>query len=139
MGSISHTDEVVAAVVALSPLMHAVGVDVDENEPLDDAAMVELVCRPDELIQANDPSQAANLQHGKLLFVIKEAIHKLVLAYDADMPGGFMMSGSRLPLHGGLQRRTRLSAVAGDCGKLKITGRFAEVGNLYVALALSRF
>ncbi len=139
VGSISHTNKVVAAVVAFSPPVRGIGIDLEENEPLQDAAMVELVCRPDELILGSDPSQAANLQRGKLLFVIKEAVYKLCwpvmrtflefhdVSVMVDIPAGTFSAE--------LVNR-RLPAIAGH---RLITGRFAEVRNLYVALAVSRF
>lgn len=77
IGSISHTDDIAAAIVAHSPPIRGLGLDLDGNEPLDDAAMVQLVCRPEELFPDRDPSHPANLQRGKLLFVVKEAVYKL--------------------------------------------------------------
>src|SRR5262249_35720043 len=77
VGSISHTDNTAAPTVAESPPIEALGLDVEGDEPLDNASMVKLVCRREELVPGFDPSDAANLRRGKLLFVVKEAIYKL--------------------------------------------------------------
>jgi len=76
VGSISHTDEFAAAVVAHSPPIRGIGIDLEKDGPLDDPAMVRIICRPEELHAAHDPSHPANLERGKLLFVAKEAVYK---------------------------------------------------------------
>ena len=77
VGSISHTDEVAAAVVARSPPVRGIGLDIEGGDPLDDATMVRLVCRPEELVPGCDFAHPSSLRRGKLLFVVKEAVYKL--------------------------------------------------------------
>jgi 4'-phosphopantetheinyl transferase EntD len=76
VGSISHTDELAAAIVARQPRVRGLGLDLEADDPLDDAMMVQLVCRPEELA-SGDPSHPANLRRGKFLFTIKQAVYKL--------------------------------------------------------------
>jgi 4'-phosphopantetheinyl transferase EntD len=52
-GSIAHTNEIAAAVVARSDAGAALGLDIEGDAPLDDATMVQIVCRPEELVSAN--------------------------------------------------------------------------------------
>ncbi len=77
VGSISHTDRLAAAVVATDPPVAGLGLDIEDDLPLDEAEMVGLVCRADELADALRPSAPEHLLRGKLLFVIKEAVYKL--------------------------------------------------------------
>ena len=77
VGSISHTDEVAAAVVARSPPVCGVGLDIEGGDPLDNATMVRLVCRPEELVPGCDFAHPSSLRRGKLVFVVKEAVYKL--------------------------------------------------------------
>ncbi len=76
VGSISHTDEIAAAVVAYGPPVGGIGIDLESDGPLDDPAMLPIICRPEELHAAHDPFHPANLERGKLLFVAKEAVYK---------------------------------------------------------------
>jgi 4'-phosphopantetheinyl transferase EntD len=77
VGSISHTDAIAAAVVARSPPVTGLGLDFENDEPLDDATMVRLVCRREELVPGCDSAHPESLRRGKLLFVVKEAVYKL--------------------------------------------------------------
>jgi|SRR5690606_32973685 len=77
VGSISHTARVAAAVVASDPPVAGLGLDVEDDNPLDDVGTVGLICRPDEMPAAQAPSEAEKLLWGKLVFVVKEAVYKL--------------------------------------------------------------
>jgi 4'-phosphopantetheinyl transferase EntD len=81
-GSISHTDTVAAAVVSRNPTVLGLGLDLEKDEPLDDEGMVRLICRPEELLAGGDPAHSDNLEHGKLLFVLKESVYKACRAID---------------------------------------------------------
>jgi hypothetical protein len=63
-GSISHTNDLAATIMAQSPPIRGLGLDIEGDEPLDDATMVELVCRPEELVPDCGPSHPANLRRG---------------------------------------------------------------------------
>lgn len=76
LGSISHTDRFAAAIVSNNASLLALGLDVEGDEPFEDGIAVGLVSRPEELRPGLDPSHHSNLERGKLLFVIKEAIYK---------------------------------------------------------------
>ncbi len=78
LGSISHTDEVAAAVVVHAGAVSGVGFDLEGDEPLDNEEMMRIVCRPEELMEGFDASDPVNLRRGKRLFVIKEAVYKLL-------------------------------------------------------------
>ncbi len=139
VGSICHTDTVAAAIVAPSPPMRGIGVDLEGNGPLDDVTMVDLVCRPEELVAACDPLDDVNLHRGKLIFVIKEAVFKLYWPVTHTFLEFHDVSVA-VDMHTG-----RFSAelvdrrLPGLAGQRSMTGRFAEAGDFYVALAGSRF
>lgn len=135
VGSIAHTNEIAAAVVAPSSAVRGLGLDVETSDPLDSVGMLQLVCRPDELIAAHDASTGENLQRGKLIFAIKEAVYKLYspltgaflefhdLAVSLDEPAGMFLAHLADP-----QRPPVANARS-------ITGVFARAGGLIVALA----
>jgi 4'-phosphopantetheinyl transferase EntD len=138
VGSISHTDNIVAAVVARDPPIGGVGLDLEDDEPFDDPALVRLVCRPEELGPASDPSDPANRQRGKLLFVVKEAVYKL---YQP-------LAGAFLDFH---DVRVTLDEAAGVfwaeltgarpreiAGRRAMIGGFVRTENLCIALAWLR-
>lgn len=75
-GSISHTDKFAAAIVAKSPPVHSIGLDIEENAPFEDGAMVEIVCRPEELLGGRNVADPENMRRAKLLFCMKEAVYK---------------------------------------------------------------
>ena len=77
VGSITHTNAIAAAIVARGPAVRGLGLDLETDDPFDDAVMATIVCRPEELLPGLDPSDPRNLQRGKLIFVIKEAAYKL--------------------------------------------------------------
>ena len=77
IGSISHTDYFAAAVLAKNPPFSGLGIDIEDDAPLDDANMVQLVCRLEEMLDDSNPADPDNLIRGKLLFVVKESIYKL--------------------------------------------------------------
>ncbi len=134
VGSISHTDEVAAAVVARSPPVYGIGLDIEGDGQLDDATMVRIVCRPEELVPGCNPSHTGNLRHGKLLFVLKEAVYKLY----------WPLTGTFLDFH---DLRVTLEEAAGTfraelvdpqlpavAGTRAITGRFARAEGFVIAL-----
>jgi len=77
VGSISHTDRLAAAVLARTPPVRGLGLDIEDDLPLDDARMVRLICRTDEYLPGYEADDPAHLLYGKLLFVVKEAVYKL--------------------------------------------------------------
>lgn len=77
VGSITHTSQIAAAIVARSEHVRGVGLDLETDDPFDGAEIVRIICRPEELLPGRDPSDPANLERTKLLFVIKEAVYKL--------------------------------------------------------------
>lgn len=77
VGSITHTRRIAAAIVVRSPPVAGIGLDIEDASGVDDAGMVRLICRPEEDLQGADPADPARLRHGKLVFVIKEAVYKV--------------------------------------------------------------
>jgi enterobactin synthetase component D / holo-[acyl-carrier protein] synthase len=138
VGSITHTSEIAAAIVARSPQVRGLGLDLETDEPFDDASMVNVVCRPGELTAERDPSDPANLARGKLIFVIKEAAYKLYRPLsDAFLEFhdlGVLLDKSANAFRAELVNPQR-PAVAGS---RNITGVFAEAEGLYIALASLR-
>lgn len=75
-GSISHTDQIVGAIVSRNQKIQGLGFDIEDDTPLDGPEMLHLVCRPDELMPRFDTDYALSLKRGKLIFVAKEAVYK---------------------------------------------------------------
>ncbi len=74
VGSITHTDAWAAAVVADDRRALSLGLDLEDDAPLD-AATCDLVCSGDQTaIESNPPPERLRL--GKLVFTIKEAVYK---------------------------------------------------------------
>ena len=97
--------------------------------------MVELICRPEELVAGTLPSEPVNLQRGKLLFVIKEAVYKL----------HWPIARTFLEFHEvhvtiDFAKRTFSAHIVGqrlppNASNKPITGHFTKIESLYVALA----
>jgi enterobactin synthetase component D / holo-[acyl-carrier protein] synthase len=71
IGSISHSDQLCAAIGARSSSYWGVGLDLETDSPLEDEALRRLICRPEEGAIAWAGGDVV-----KLLFVIKEAVFK---------------------------------------------------------------
>jgi 4'-phosphopantetheinyl transferase EntD len=134
-GSISHTNDLAAAIVAQSPPIRGLGLDIEGDEPLDDATMVELVCRPEELVPDCGPSQPANLRRGKLLFVVKEAVYKLYRPL-ADVFLDFQDVNITLDeATGGFRAELVNPQLLGVAGARAVNGSFTQAEGLFIALA----
>lgn len=136
VGSISHTDEVAAAVVTRSPPVRGIGLDLEGDAPLDDATMVRLVCRPEELVSGFDPDYPANLRRGKLLFVVKEAVYKLYRPLTDTFLDFHDLRVTFDEAAGAFRAELvdqRLPAVA---GVREVAGRFAQEAGFVTALAV---
>ena len=133
-GSIAHTQDVAAAIVVRNPEETGIGLDVEDDDPLD-SEVSEIVCRREEIEDDLNARQASALQYGKLLFVIKEATYKLfwpstnvflefhsirvsIDAYDATFSAEIFGDSDRPALWSHLA-----------------VGRYASVEGLYAALA----
>lgn len=131
VGSIAHTETFAAAVVADDRVTRAVGLDVEDDSPLDDATS-ELVCRPDE-IPPSLPASLPRLRFAKLLFAIKEAVYKchwpveraFLEFEDVHVAVDFAAEGFR----------ARVATAKAGRNEV-IEGVFANAGGLFVALAV---
>jgi 4'-phosphopantetheinyl transferase EntD len=74
-GSITHTDDLAAAVAARTGDVRAIGLDVEDDAPLE-TTLTGVVCRPDELAAAA-AAGPPELDAAKRLLVCKEAFIKL--------------------------------------------------------------
>jgi 4'-phosphopantetheinyl transferase EntD len=135
VGSITHTGDIAAAVVSRSPPVRGLGLDVENDEPLEDAGMVAMVCRPEELLPGRHASHPSNRERAKLLFVVKEAVYKLY----RPLNGAFLdFHDVRVILdesNGAFRAELvepRLPPVA---GRRMMDGSFARIEGLFVALA----
>lgn len=133
VGSISHTNEMAAAIVVRSPPCAGVGLDIDDACGIDNANLLELICRPEEDLGGRGAGDAARLHHGKLLFVIKEAVYKL----HRPLGGAFLeFHDVRVTLYD----TDRFVAELVDADKrgragTPITGRFACGADWFAAIA----
>lgn len=75
IGSITHSGEIVVAVSASSNFCRGIGIDVEENDPLD-RTLVDMICRREEQNVAG--LATLGIDHAKLRFVAKEAFYKAV-------------------------------------------------------------
>ena len=76
VGSITHTHDVCAAVVAHDHCVAGLGLDMESAEPLD-PSLVPLVCLEPELRQRVSVEAPLRADLPKILFVIKESVYKL--------------------------------------------------------------
>jgi enterobactin synthetase component D / holo-[acyl-carrier protein] synthase len=134
-GSISHTNEIAAAVVAQKPQILGVGLDVEHDGPLRDGAVNEIVCRPEELDLHRESVDPVNLRRGKLLFAIKEALYKLYWPL-AGAAADFHDFGVAFDEERGIFRAELLNLrLPPAAGTRRFRGRFARAGGLVIALA----
>lgn len=135
VGSIAHTNEIAAAVAARNDGVEGIGLDLEADEPLDNATMVRLVCRPEELIDPGDAGAPSNLHRGKLIFVIKEAIYKLY----RPLSGAFLefhdLTVSLDDTAGTFRAELVNSERPAMGGARAVNGVFAKAQGLVVALA----
>jgi len=75
VGSISHTDRWCVAVVARSNEVQAVGVDVEEDHPLD-RSLLRMICTEAERRRLSCKPDAVALMEAKRIFSAKEAVFK---------------------------------------------------------------
>jgi 4'-phosphopantetheinyl transferase EntD len=73
VGSISHCDHLCAAIVGRSAAYLGLGIDIDDDTPLEDG-LRDIICRPDERRIVAENGLSAD--GAKLLFVVKEAVFK---------------------------------------------------------------
>ncbi|HZK89405.1 MAG TPA: 4'-phosphopantetheinyl transferase superfamily protein [Stellaceae bacterium] len=133
-GSISHTNEIVAAVVAHDPPVGGVGLDLEADEPLNSEAVMEVVCRPEELVPGHRIGTPINLRRGKLLFVVKEAIYKLYWPLTGAFADFHDFSVTLDETRGLFQAElvnARLPLVA---GRRTVAGGFAQSPGIFIAL-----
>jgi 4'-phosphopantetheinyl transferase EntD len=76
VGSLSHDAEVAVAAIASSRNFSAIGIDVEPAEPLK-AELLDMVATPNER-----QATGRDLNLGRLLFCIKEAVYKAVYPLD---------------------------------------------------------
>ena len=75
VGSISHTDRWCVAVVARSTKVQALGVDVEDNRPLD-RSLLRMICTEAERRRLSCKPDAVALMEAKRIFSVKEAVFK---------------------------------------------------------------
>ena len=74
-GTISHSPSACAAIVARTSIIAAIGLDIEDDAPLDDG-IVPLVCREADLDDRPVIERALGADLPKLVFVVKEAFYK---------------------------------------------------------------
>lgn len=87
VGSISHTQDLIAAVVARRQKVLAVGIDVEYRRRAFPVAMLEQICVAEELSRLNTLSQVERELQAFLLFSAKESFYKAVYSATGYAPG----------------------------------------------------
>jgi 4'-phosphopantetheinyl transferase EntD len=77
VGSITHCDGLVAAVVAQADRIEGIGLDIEPAIPLP-GDLIPLICLPEELTSIASISAPSSANWPKVLFSAKESIHKCV-------------------------------------------------------------
>jgi 4'-phosphopantetheinyl transferase EntD len=131
-GSISHTQDIAAAIVVRSSGDAWPGLDLEADDPLDDLDVVRVICRDDELASVSDLSQ---LDYGKLLFVVKEAAYKSFWPLEQRFLEFQSVRVSIDRAAATFSAEILDDADRSTAGSHVITGRYAEVEGLYAALA----
>jgi len=135
-GSISHAMEVAAAIVVRNSPVGSIGLDLEEDGPLDDAGVAEVVCRPDELADLPAGLALSSLQYGKLLFVIKEAAYKLFWPLR-----NVFLEFQSLRVRVDPAAEVFEAEILSEAAELRtprtsvVRGRYARAESLYIALA----
>jgi 4'-phosphopantetheinyl transferase EntD len=111
-----------------------IGLDVEDDDPLDDAVL-EIVCRREEIENGPNARQALALQYGKLLFVIKEATYKLFWPSTK-----IFLEFHSIRVSIDAHEATFSAEILGDSDRPALwshlaVGRYASVEGLYAALA----
>lgn len=76
VGSITHTDEICAVIVARQRDQVSLGLDIEDDKPLA-TELVSLICLSTELDEIETRKSHADIDLPKLFFVIKEAVYKM--------------------------------------------------------------
>jgi 4'-phosphopantetheinyl transferase EntD len=87
VGSISHTQDLIAAVVARRQKVLAVGIDVEYRRHPFPIAMLEQICVAEELTRLHSLSPAERELQAFLLFSAKESFYKAVYSATGFSPG----------------------------------------------------
>lgn len=122
VGSITHCQGYCAAVAGLEKDVSAVGIDVEENTPLDPDLM-ELVCTAEERLWLEQtPWNGEARRWGKLLFCIKEAVYKAYFPRHGTFVDFQQATVTLNPGGQGFQTQLRLGP---DGRMLEYRGRYA--------------
>jgi 4'-phosphopantetheinyl transferase EntD len=135
VGSIAHTNELAAAVAARSDRVSGLGLDIETGEPLDSETLLQIVCRAEELIPGLDPSDSENLQRGKVIFAVKEAVYKLYSPLTATFLEFHDLATACDESTGAFRADLVHPQRQAAAGVRTITGVFVRAEGLIVALA----
>lgn len=133
VGSISHTDDIAAAVVGPSARLGGLGLDLESGHPLE-PDLVSLVCRADEMADIVELG-ARGFDGPKLRFVAKEAYFKAVFPVRRlfldflDARVDIEMDADRFEVED-----TRGQAVGLSSAALQMSGHFARMSGHIGAL-----
>ena len=86
VGSISHCNTACVSVVARATDMTAIGIDIEEATPLDEA-LLSLICTPKEINWLNTQDAHKRLLLAKLIFSAKEAAYKCQYPLSRELFG----------------------------------------------------
>lgn len=131
VGSISHCDTACAAVVAQAEDWASIGVDLEEDTPLD-GDLVPTICNDEEQMWMGGLNADVRLHRAKLIFCIKEAAFKAQYPLSRAMFGFHHLHVSVNEADATFEARFQETAGRFQTGDV-IAGRYAHAAGYIVA------
>ncbi len=134
VGTISHSHDLCAAVVARRSRLATLGLDIEGADPLPEE-LVRLVCRPVECHDRAAHERATGADLPKLVFVLKEAFYKAYFPVTASFLDFTDVEVALDPYGGAFEARLVEPCRPACLGRRALGGRFGRARNMLFAIA----